>query len=218
MYFYSFELVFPQRHTRRTVPQDHIVPVYLLQDSEDTCAWLGVSMLSACAAMNVFWFFVLFVGIDAPIILYVISKIIEVFLVGTKRRYMLGNTTGGREKYIFFPATSLVLLVCDQKKGLTWFSAALSTHTSQGSWWGMQELTVFEIRPRIWLIMPWRRYLTTKWKNIQGEGTKALLLNILLWSNLSAGVSITKLQLLYSSSNSFIETIFAVFYLEHPGM
>lgn len=54
VYFYSFELVFPQRHTRRTVPQDRIVPVYLLQDREDTCAWLGVSMLSACAAMNVF--------------------------------------------------------------------------------------------------------------------------------------------------------------------
>lgn len=36
----------------------------------------------------------------------------------TVSRYMLGNTTGGMEKK-FFPAVSLVLLVCDQKKGLT---------------------------------------------------------------------------------------------------
>lgn len=33
-------------------------------------------------------------------------------------RYMLGNTTGGMEEE-FFPAVSLVLLVYDQKKGLT---------------------------------------------------------------------------------------------------
>lgn len=171
---------------------------------------MEVLMLSACAAVSVSWFFVLFTGSSALIIPYVISRVFEVLLVDTVSRYMLGNTTGGMEKK-FFPAVSLVLLVYDQKKGLTWFSAVLSTHTSQGSWWEMQKLTVFEIKPRIWLIMPWRRYLTTKWKNIQTEGTKAFLLNILLWSSLLGGVSIIKLQLLYTFYNSFIETIFAVF-------
>lgn len=188
-----------------TVPHDRIAPVYLLEGRKDACAWMEVLTLSACAAVNVSWFFVLFTATSALIIPYVISRLFEVFLVDAVSRYMLGNTTGGMEKK-FFPAVSLVLLVCDQKKGLTWFSAVLSTHTSQGSWWEMQKLTVFEIKPRIWLTMPWRRYLTTKWKNIQTEGTKAFLLNILLWSSLLGGVSITKLQLLSSFYNSFIET------------
>lgn len=138
------------------------------------------------------------------------SKRFEVLLVDIKSRYMVGNIIGRRKKKTtFFPATSLVLLVCDQKGGLTWFSTVLSTHTSQWSWWEVQELSVFEINPRIWLIMLWRRYLTTKWKYIQIEGSKAL--NILLWTNLSGGVSVTKLQLLYSSYNNFTQTIFSIF-------
>lgn len=134
-------------------------------------------------AMSVSWFSVLFLDMDAlvprPNILryfWWISK------VGT-----CSETLQVEGKNTFFPATSLVLLVCDQKRGLTWFSAVLSTHTSQWSWWEVQELSGFEIKPRIWLIMLWRRYLTTKWKYIQIEGSKAL--NTLLWTNLSGGVS-----------------------------
>lgn len=194
-------------HTSPTVPRDHITPAYLLENRACPCAWLAGSMLPARAAMNVSWFFVLFIGMDAltpcPEVLRYFWWILKVD--------KWQETVQWKGKVHFFPTTSLVLLACDQKKGLTWFSAVLSTHTSQWSWWEVQEITVFEIKPRIWLIMPWRRYLTTKWKYIQIEGTKAFLLNTLLWSNLLSGVAITKLQLLYSSYNSFIETISSVF-------
>lgn len=206
VYFYSLELVFPHAHRPCSTPLSYCTCVSAGRQRIHMCLAGRIDAFSLCSNECV----LILCSFHRLGCSYATSKSIEVLLVDIKSRYRLGNTTGGG-KNTFFPATPLVSLVCDQMKGLTWFSAVFSTHTSQWSWWEVQELTVFEIKPRIWLIMLWRSYLTTKWKYIHTEGTKAFLLNILLWSNLLGGVSITKLQLLYSSYNSFIETIFSVF-------